>query len=206
MNLESIKTSIGKNTPQPLKPYKYYGIMVPLIKQGDKFSLLFEVRSDELITQPGEVCFPGGGKEDGESPQECAVRETCEELCISPEKIEVIGALDYLNAYSNFTLYPFVGVIDYEDVKNIPFNQNEVQETFLVPLDFFLENEPLTFTFPVIPTIPNDFNYALINHEEPYTWRTGKVIIPIYNYGSHTIWGLTARVVHNLTKLLREEV
>ena len=44
--------------------------------------LLFEVRADTLDRQPGEVCFPGGHMESGETPAACALRETEEELSI----------------------------------------------------------------------------------------------------------------------------
>ncbi len=206
MNIERIIHSVRNRNPEPLKPYNYFSVMVPLIQQGDSFSVLFEVRSDNLVMQPGEICFPGGRKEIGESPQECAIRETCEELCISEDKINLIGPIDYLNAYSNFTIYPFVGVIKYEDIENVPFNHDEVQETFLVPLEFFLENEPLTFAFPVSPEIPKDFPYELINDKGSYKWRQGKTIIPIYNYEERSIWGLTARILHNFVQLLREEI
>lgn len=206
MNIERIIHSVTNRTPEPLKPYNYFSVMVPLIQQGDSFSVLFEVRSDNLVMQPGEICFPGGRKEIGESPEECAIRETCEELCISEDKINLIGPIDYLNAYSNFTIYPFVGVIKYEDIENVPFNHDEVQETFLVPLEFFLEKEPLTFAFPVSPEIPKDFPYELINDKGSYKWRQGKTIIPIYSYEERSIWGLTARILHNFVQLLREEI
>lgn len=206
MNIERITQSLRNRSPEPLKPYNYYSVMVPLIQQDDNFSVLFEVRSDALAMQPGEVCFPGGRQDEGESPQECAVRETCEELCISQDKIKLIGPIDYLNAYSNFTIYPFVGLIDHQDIHNVPFNHDEVQETFLVPLDFFLENEPLFFTFPVAPQIPNDFPYELINNKGSYNWRQGKAIIPIYNFESRKIWGLTARIIHNFVQIIREDI
>lgn len=206
MNIEKIIQSVTKRTPQPIKPYNYYSVMVPLIQKDGDFSVLFEVRSDTLVMQPGEVCFPGGRQEDGESPEECAIRETCEELCITPDKINLIGPIDYLNAYSNFTIYPFVGVINHKDIQNTPFNHDEVQETFLVPLDFFSENEPLKFTFPVTPQIPHDFPYELINNKGDYKWRNGKTIIPIYNYENRTIWGLTARILHNFIETLNGQI
>jgi len=66
---------------------------------------------------------------------------------------------------------------------------------------FMNANEPLSFTFPVAPQIPNDFPYELINHKKEYTWRNGKIIIPIYHYSERTIWGLTARIMHNFIRL-----
>lgn len=202
MNIDRIIKSVKNRKAQPLKPYTYYGVLLPLIQQGDKLSILFEVRSDNLVMQPGEICFPGGRKEEGESPEECAIRETCEELCISPDKIQLIGPIDYLNAYSNFTLYPFVGIIKYQDIINLPFNHDEVQETFMVPLDYFLDNQPRWFNYPVVPQIPHDFPYHLINDKGSYQWRSGKTIIPIYNYENRNIWGLTARIIHNFTQLI----
>lgn len=206
MNIKIIENIVKNRTAEPLKPHNYYGVMLPLIQQGEKLSVLFEVRSNNLLMQPGEVCFPGGRKEEGESHQECAIRETCEELCLNPDDIDLIGAIDYLNAYNNFTLYPFVGQIKCKDIDNITFNHDEVQEVFLVPLDFFLENDPMSFTLPIAPQIPKDFPYELISTKGSYSWRQGESIVPIYKYGSRTIWGLTARIVCNFSQLLREEL
>ena len=63
-----------------------YAILIPWVATGEGDALLLEVRS-QLVRQPGEVCFPGGRAEPGESAVEAAVRETCEELGISPDTI-----------------------------------------------------------------------------------------------------------------------
>ena len=60
----------------------HYAVLVPVVEWNGKLHLLFEVRSDALRRQPGEVCFPGGRMEEGESPTQCALRETEEELAI----------------------------------------------------------------------------------------------------------------------------
>jgi 8-oxo-dGTP pyrophosphatase MutT (NUDIX family) len=178
--------------------------MVPLIKKQDEISILFEVRSHELQVQPGEVCLPGGRQEEGESSEECAIRETCEELCIKPSQMDVVGPLDYLNAYSNFTLYPYLCIIDHTAIKEDTFNREEVHETFQVPLYYFLENDPIEYTFSVVPEIPEDFPYHLISEDGEYNWRKGINRVPIYKYGNHTIWGLTARIIQRLAQILKE--
>ena len=67
-----------------------YAVLVPFVTTEEGKALLLEVRS-QLVKQPGEICFPGGRVEAGETPVETAVRETCEELGLKPEDIEVIS-------------------------------------------------------------------------------------------------------------------
>lgn len=69
--------------------------MIPLVNTGGGDALLMELRSQK-VRQPGEVCFPGGRAEPGETTVEAAVRETCEELGVTPDMIEVLGELEPL--------------------------------------------------------------------------------------------------------------
>lgn len=62
--------------------------------QSDQWQVLYQVRS-ESISQPGEVSFPGGGVEEGETPQQAAVREAVEELNIQSEQIDILGEIDF---------------------------------------------------------------------------------------------------------------
>ena len=72
-----------------------YAILVPLVQWEGQRCLLFETRADTLVGhQPGEVCFPGGRREHGETPRETALRETWEEIGIPPEEIRVLAPLD----------------------------------------------------------------------------------------------------------------
>ena len=60
--------------------------------------------------QGGDVCFPGGRYECGDdSFAKTAVRETCEELGITEDKIELCGELDYLVTHMGPIIHPFVG-------------------------------------------------------------------------------------------------
>ena len=70
-----------------------YAVLIPLVETESGNALLLEVRS-EKVRQPGEICFPGGRSECGETVVETAVRETCEELGIEPSEIEVISELE----------------------------------------------------------------------------------------------------------------
>ena len=81
-------------------------------------------------------------------------------------------------------------------------NPAEVQETFLVPLDFFRTHPPLSYTYPLIPQVGDDFPNALIGFPQGYPWRAGQTEVPIYRYGDRAIWGLTGRIVRWLVEQL----
>lgn len=189
--------------PVPQGTYKYYSVLVPLVEHEGELHLLYEVRSDTLHIQPGEVCFPGGRMEEGESPKDCVIRETCEELNIKPEEVHIIAPLDYIQSYSNFTMYPFLGVLSYETYRNLSFNKDEVKEVFLVPLSYFFETEPLLYTYEVYPHGIEAFPYDKINTKNGYKWRKGKTTIPIYEHPAHTIWGLTASITHHFVSVVK---
>ena len=53
-------------------------VMIPVMETPEGLHLLFEVRSEKLEHQPGDICFPGGGIEEGETPEEAALRELTE--------------------------------------------------------------------------------------------------------------------------------
>ncbi len=188
--------------PKPQGPYHFYSVLVPLIEKNDELVLLFEVRSEDLKVQPGQICFPGGRIEEGETREECAVRETCEELKLEPDAIRVISPLDYLHTYSNYTMYPFLGVLNQEACDALRPNEDEVKEIFFVPLAWFLENPPVSFEMDVLPHVPEDFPYEKINSTSDYKWRKGVTTIPVYRYQDRSIWGLTALIIKDLTEKL----
>ena len=117
---------------------KQFAVMIPLIRKEDGFHILFEVRSSKLAHQPGEICFPGGKQEGGESALETAVRETKEELLLNGENIRVYGALDYVLTGSNRRIDACLGeLLHYQG----QYSESEVASVFTVPLSFFREQK-----------------------------------------------------------------
>lgn len=186
-----------------METYKENAVLIPFVEKDGEAHILFEIRSDK-VPQPGEVCFPGGRVEEKEKPQDCAVRETVEELGIPKHLIKVLGPFDVLHNYTNVTIYPFVGLISYEDVKNVKLNEDEVKEIFLVPVSFFMEQEPFVYQYEVVPQIGEDFPYHMLDCADKYNWRRGRCTVPIFQYEDKTIWGITARILIHFMKIMRD--
>ena len=93
--LEALRRRFDGHQPGLLGARNEYAVLCPLLEQPDGVHLLFEVRAAQL-RQGGEVCFPGGRLESQETPAECALRETEEELSIPRSQIQLLGAPDFI--------------------------------------------------------------------------------------------------------------
>ena len=137
MTVSDFRARWQGHTPKPLGMQREYAVLVPLVEGGEGPALLFEVRADTLARQPGEVCFPGGRMEPGETPGQCALRESWEELGIPPEQVELIAPLDFQCGRGEFVFYPVLGRVAPEAAAALRPNPGEVKETFCVPAAFF---------------------------------------------------------------------
>ena len=77
--------------------YKKFAVLMPVVSSENGLSVVFEVRAAKLKSQPGEVCFPGGSLEPGESEAEAAVRETVEELLVPRESVRLLTPGGYFS-------------------------------------------------------------------------------------------------------------
>lgn len=177
-------------------------VMLPLVEVNGELELLFEVRSAGLARQPGEICFPGGRIEAGETPDQAAVRETAEELGVPQGSLQLVGPLDYLISPIGVMLYPFAGRIS--TLANIRPNPAEVDEIFTVPLSWLLAAEPET-AFMEVATRPLP-GFPLQDLPSGYSrkWRArAKYPVLFYRYEQRVIWGITARVLCDFLRIVR---
>lgn len=116
----------------------------------------------ELKRQPGDVCFPGGSREGGETPLDTALRETWEETGIPAENIEILGQTDFVVAPYGAVITPFVGLIKNMTVNDLKLNPDEVAEVFTVPVKFFTDTEPEAHYITISHEIPEDFPFEYI--------------------------------------------
>jgi len=205
MDFRRIHERIAHHPVSPEGNYKYFSIFIPLIEREGQIHLVYEVRAHHLNTQPGEVCFPGGALEPGESPSDAALRETSEELGLAPEHLELYGEIDTLITPFGLILKVFVGKINDIDFEDIPFSRDEVESIFSVPLDHLAVSPPEAYTLETEMRAEPSFPYHLIaNDGETYNFRSSKYPVLFYKYDEKIIWGMTARMTRNLVEILKK--
>lgn len=182
-----------------------YAVLVPLVQWEGKLCLLFETRAETLVGhQPGEVCFPGGRREKGETPVQTALRETWEELAVPRQEIQVLAPLDVIQDISDRVIYPFLACITPQGLAALRPSPSEVKDVFFVPLDFLLDYPEEVYRYKVAAQVDDRFPFARMGFPQDYPWRTGFMDVPIYEYEGHFIWGMTARTVRWLLREIRK--
>ncbi|KAE9416808.1 hypothetical protein Angca_004034, partial [Angiostrongylus cantonensis] len=167
-------------------------VLIPLLDINSTSSVLFTKRSTYLKNHRGEVCFPGGKMEDGESIEEAALRETQEEIGIDSSSVDVWGCLTpVLTRSLTSTVVPIVGSIPHQALKPENVNRNEVQTLFSVALDELCRNYGYTrFSSKTADyTLPVFFSKEFVVHS-----HNEDQFLPC----EFRIWGLSAIMLHQL--------
>ena len=157
----------------PLPKYRRACVLVPLVRDGAHWSILFSRRSENLAAHSGQIAFPGGAVEAGETLELAAVRETEEEVGIARDRVELIGRLDDIITNSGFVVAPFVGTIATR--LEYILSESEVAEVFEVPIDALLAIDQ-----PEVRYVP---------------FRDRRYPAYFYRYDRYEIWGLTGRML-----------
>lgn len=176
-------------------------VLVPLIRQDRELYLLYEKRASTLDHQPGEICFPGGRMEPGETASQTAVREACEELLISESQIHILGKMDGVMGPSGAPVWPVIAELtDYDGT----FSTDEVSMTFTVSVTWLREHPAESYD-TVLQTVPQEgFPYDLIPGGKDYTFARKHRRMYFYRYPGDTIWGLTANITDNFMHLVTD--
>ncbi len=158
-------------------------VMLPLYQREGQDHLVFIKRTEEVREHKGQISFPGGSREDVDvNLLDTALRESCEEIGLSPADIEVLGELDdEVTTTSNYIVTPFVGIIPwpYKFVRN----EIEVDEIIEVPLPDLLTDGCLQ---------PDT---ELLN---------GRVVASYaFHWQGRIIWGATARILNHFLDYYR---
>ncbi len=160
-------------------------VLVPLVKRelGGKpiWHVILTQRPETMPSHPGQIAFPGGKREAGESIMQTALRETEEEIGVNARHIGIIGRLRSFNAVSEYRVTPFVGLISAQ-AKIIP-DAREVDDVFEVPLEFLMDAKNH------VERIVRYNGQDIALTDMPYTGPDG-----VYR----NIWGMTAMVIFRL--------
>ena len=154
-------------------------VLIPILEEADTLQILLEVRSFRLRSQPGEICFPGGRIEAGETPLETAVREATEELCIDRGRIEIVGALDDTIGPGTIPLFTYIALLhDYQGTRS----RAEVDAVFTQPLDWILANDPEIYRINLERKMPEDFNLPNVMLTTYFTYFHEKIAFRVITF------------------------
>ena len=140
--------------------------------------LILTQRHADMRTHAGQVAFPGGRIDDGESPREAALREAHEELALDPAHVRILGQADPYRTVTGFAVIPIVALVP-PDLALVA-NPAEVEDWFEAPLDFVLDpinQQRMTAEFQ-----------GRTRHYYQINWQDRR------------IWGATAAMLVNLAR------
>ena len=155
-------------------------VLFPLVMRDD-WKVILTQRPETMPSHPGQIAFPGGKAEVGETISQTALRETEEEIGVKPDDIELLGRLPSFNAVSEYRITPFVGVVA-STAKIIP-DPREVESAFEVPLSFLMNPEN---------HVRREVFFDGQDHvlfDMPYNEANGR---------HRNIWGMTAMTIYRL--------
>jgi 8-oxo-dGTP pyrophosphatase MutT (NUDIX family) len=158
------------------------GVLAPLFFRDGELRLLFTRRDGRLRNHKGEVSFPGGRLNDGETPLEAALRETHEEVALPPDRVRVLGQLEPLTTVvSASAITPIVGFVE-GDLPPLVANPGEVDRIFDTSL--------------------YELTHFECFREEVWNFPDGSFPVWFFEVEDDTIWGATGRMIRRLLDLI----
>ena len=155
-------------------------VLLPLVMR-DEWQVILTQRPETMPSHAGQIAFPGGKAETGETIAQTVLRETEEEIGVVADDIELIGRLPSFNAVSEYRVTPFVGVVA-SNAEIIP-DPREVESAFEVPFSFLMNSD---------------------NHKRREVFFDGQdhVLFDMPYEGTdgrhRNIWGMTAMTIYRL--------
>ena len=159
-------------------------VMLLLYCQAKTFHIVLTRRREDLNSHAGQISFPGGRQEPGETDVQTALRETHEEIGVEPAAVQILGQLTSIYIPpSDFEVHPFVGWV--ADGRPPAFNpqENEVAELLDMPLPRLLDHQ----------------NRKIGQRQ----FQGHPVEIPYFDVHGHVVWGATAIMLSEFAERLR---
>jgi 8-oxo-dGTP pyrophosphatase MutT (NUDIX family) len=167
-----------QNSQQPLKPA---AVLLLVVNHPGDPTVVFTQRTAHLADHAGQISFPGGRSDAGDStPERTALREAEEEVGISADRVEILGRLPEYRTSTGYSVTPIVGWA--EPPLTFRPDPHEVADVFEVPLAFLLDSG---------------------NHRYESAFYKGRMrkywAMP---YGERFIWGATAGMLVTFHRIL----
>ena len=156
-------------------------VMLPFVERATGWHLIYTQRPETMPNHAGQISFPGGKVEAGETALEGAVRETQEEIGLGAGALQPIGRLPSFDAADRFRVTPFAALVDPD--APVVIDPHEVAEAFEVPLSFLMD--------------------PANHHSKTMSWGDTTADVWFMPYdgpdGTHrNIWGMTAGMTRRL--------
>jgi 8-oxo-dGTP pyrophosphatase MutT (NUDIX family) len=162
------------------KNLKCAAVLIPLLWHEEEWHVLYTRRTDRVESHKGQVSFPGGACDEGETtPEETALREAYEEIGLNPGDVKVLGRLANMITITYFRVTPVVGVIKWPAVFKV--GEHEVARIFTIPLGW----------------LANPLNRWQFDRP-----GTDLSLIAYHPYDGELLWGATARMTVDFLKIL----
>ena len=180
--LESMPPPTGDDALLPpgaiIKPA---AVLVALVLHRDEPGVLLTQRASHLNNHAGQVSFPGGRIDPGESPEQAALREAFEEVALDPALPRIAGRLPRHLTGTGYEITPVLASL-HPGFTLVP-SPDEVEAAFELPLSVLLD-----------PAAPR---------RERAEWKGRMREYWVWPHGEHFIWGATATILVNLATGLR---
>jgi 8-oxo-dGTP pyrophosphatase MutT (NUDIX family) len=164
----------------PIDTLRSSAVLVVIIDGDRGAEVLLTRRSETVSSHRGEISFPGGRVDDGETFEAAALREAYEEVALSPSAVQIRGRLEPISTMASRSfIVPIVGTLDSHPVLSPA--AAEVERIMWVPLAELTRED----TF----------------REELWDFDGGRRPIFFFELDDETIWGATARILHQLLRV-----
>lgn len=135
---EAARITAGDLGGEVMPESRKAAVLIPLVLHPDGPTVLFTERAAHLSTHAGQVSFPGGAYETQDADLiATALRETQEEIGLSPDRVAVMGSLAEYFTISRFRVTPVVGVL--QPGFDLMPDPDEVADVFELPLSVLLD-------------------------------------------------------------------
>ena len=152
-------------------------VLIPLVDHANGPTLLLTRRSDSLASHTGQIAFPGGRLDAGETVVQAALREAMEEVGLSPDHVEPLGLSDAYETVTGFLVTPVVAWVRPGFI--LKTDPSEVADAFETPWDFLMD----------------EANHRREFYDAPDGTRRWFWAMP---WGERYIWGATAGMLRSL--------
>ena len=177
-----IKTKSEVTFPNTRETAIPAAVLILLFPFKDEIQFFLTKRTEDVEHHKGQISLPGGIKENNETLEKTAVRETKEEVGIDPNTIMNLGSLTpFFIPVTGYIVHPFIGWC--KEKPSTQVHDVEVNQLFSVSISELLDENIL--------------------QNEEWNIRGYDAIVPYYNFGKCKVWGATAAILSEFKLILK---